>query len=156
MAGPIQALVSIHGAGRNDTYGAALLDVAQDHLLWMLDRQGLFESGELVFRVGPAFVSVGWATPADFRPTWTSPALTKGPCWMYALRSMASWLAASCSASERRATMDGTGTCESSTPSWAPERLPFRALSVHNAYGFDLPTALTHPKPPRSRDRCLT
>lgn len=38
MAGPTQALVSLHGAGRNDTYGAALLDVAQDHLLWLLDR----------------------------------------------------------------------------------------------------------------------
>ena len=51
MAGLTDALVSLHGAGRNDTYGAALLDVAQDHLLWMLDQQGLFESG-LVFKGG--------------------------------------------------------------------------------------------------------
>lgn len=32
MAGPTQALVSLHGAGRNDTYGAALLDVQTNDL----------------------------------------------------------------------------------------------------------------------------
>lgn len=31
-----KALVARHGAGRTDTYGAALLDIAQDHLLWLL------------------------------------------------------------------------------------------------------------------------
>ena len=38
MAAPTltRALVVRHGAGRSDTYDAALLDVAQDHLLWLL------------------------------------------------------------------------------------------------------------------------
>jgi uncharacterized protein len=33
-----RALVKLHGAGRADAYRAALLDVAQDHLLAMLAR----------------------------------------------------------------------------------------------------------------------
>lgn len=37
-----RALVGLHGAGRADTYGAALLDVAQDHLLWLLAELGFF------------------------------------------------------------------------------------------------------------------
>jgi uncharacterized protein len=47
-----RALVTRHGAGRADTYGAALLDVAQDHLLWLLDQDGLFDDGALVFKGG--------------------------------------------------------------------------------------------------------
>lgn len=47
-----RALVSRHGAGRADTYGAALLDVAQDHLLWLLDQDGLFAGEGLVFKGG--------------------------------------------------------------------------------------------------------
>jgi uncharacterized protein len=47
-----RALINRHGAGRNDTYGSALLDVAQDHLLWLLAELGLFEGGDLVFKGG--------------------------------------------------------------------------------------------------------
>ena len=47
-----QALVGMHGAGRADTYGAALLDVAQDHLLWLLAELGHFEDGSLIFKGG--------------------------------------------------------------------------------------------------------
>ena len=46
-----RALVGLHGAGRADTYGAALLDVAQDHLLWLLDQLGVFD-GALVLKGG--------------------------------------------------------------------------------------------------------
>jgi predicted nucleotidyltransferase component of viral defense system len=47
-----RALVSRHGAGRADTYDAALLDVAQDHLLWLLSELGLFEGTDLIFKGG--------------------------------------------------------------------------------------------------------
>ncbi|MCU1363184.1 MAG: hypothetical protein JWM55_1012 [Acidimicrobiaceae bacterium] len=47
-----RALVSRHGAGRADTYDAALLDVAQDHLLWLLAELGLFEGTGLIFKGG--------------------------------------------------------------------------------------------------------
>ena len=44
-------LVRRHGR-RSDTYGAALLDVAQDHLLWLLADGGHFDHGDLVFKGG--------------------------------------------------------------------------------------------------------
>lgn len=47
-----RALVLRHGAGRSDTYDAALLDVAQDHLLWLLAETGLFDDHDLVFKGG--------------------------------------------------------------------------------------------------------
>jgi predicted nucleotidyltransferase component of viral defense system len=37
-----RALVARHAAGRADAYDAALLDVAQDHLLWLLAQLGQF------------------------------------------------------------------------------------------------------------------
>jgi uncharacterized protein len=46
-----RALVNLHGAGRADTYGPALLDVAQDHLLASLADDGLFGGG-LIFKGG--------------------------------------------------------------------------------------------------------
>jgi predicted nucleotidyltransferase component of viral defense system len=49
-----QALVRLHGAGRADTYGAALLDVAQDHLLWLLAELGYFDDHSLLFKGGTA------------------------------------------------------------------------------------------------------
>ena len=49
-----EALVRLHGAGRADTYGAALLDVAQDHLLWLPAELGHFDDGTLVFKGGTA------------------------------------------------------------------------------------------------------
>jgi predicted nucleotidyltransferase component of viral defense system len=47
-----RALVNLHGAGRADTYDAALLDVAQDHLLWSLCELGLFNDDGLIFKGG--------------------------------------------------------------------------------------------------------
>jgi uncharacterized protein len=47
-----RALIGRHGAGRADTYGAALLDVAQDHALWLLAELSLFGDGSLVFKGG--------------------------------------------------------------------------------------------------------
>jgi predicted nucleotidyltransferase component of viral defense system len=47
-----RALVNLHGAGRADTYDAALLDVAQDHLLWSLAELGLFNDDGMIFKGG--------------------------------------------------------------------------------------------------------
>ena len=52
MAALTRALVTRHALGRADAYDAALLDVAQDHLLYLLAEAGAFESGELIFKGG--------------------------------------------------------------------------------------------------------
>lgn len=47
-----RALILQHGAQRQDAYDAALLDVAQDHLLETLARAGFFDDGRLTFKGG--------------------------------------------------------------------------------------------------------
>lgn len=47
-----RALVSRHASGRSGAYGAALLDVGQDHLLWLLAEERLFYDGRLIFKGG--------------------------------------------------------------------------------------------------------
>jgi predicted nucleotidyltransferase component of viral defense system len=48
-----RTLVARHAAGRADAYDAALLDVAQDHLLWLLAQLGQFDDGTgLIFKGG--------------------------------------------------------------------------------------------------------
>jgi uncharacterized protein len=47
-----KALVARHALGRADAYDAALLDIAQDHLLYLLNLAGAFEDGELIFKGG--------------------------------------------------------------------------------------------------------
>jgi hypothetical protein len=45
-------LVERHALGRADAYDAALLDVAQDHLLYLLAEAGCFDGDRLVFKGG--------------------------------------------------------------------------------------------------------
>lgn len=52
MAGLTRSLVTRHALGRADAYDAALLDVAQDHLLYLLAEAGMFTDGQLVFKGG--------------------------------------------------------------------------------------------------------
>jgi len=52
VAGLTRVLVERHAFGRADAYDAALLDVAQDHLLFLLAESGLFADGRLVFKGG--------------------------------------------------------------------------------------------------------
>ncbi len=52
MAGVTRPLVTRHALGRADVYDAALLDVAQDHLLYLLAEAGVFSSGALAFKGG--------------------------------------------------------------------------------------------------------
>ncbi len=67
-----RALVLRHGSGRSDTYDAALLDVAQDHLLWLLAETGLFDDHDLVFKGGTSLRKCGlggagrFSTDLDF------------------------------------------------------------------------------------------
>jgi hypothetical protein len=52
VAGLTRALITRHAAGRRDAYDAALLDVAQDHLLYLLAQLEVFSADELVFKGG--------------------------------------------------------------------------------------------------------
>lgn len=52
MAGLTRALITRHALNRADAYDAALLDVAQDHLLFLLSQARLFDGGQLVFKGG--------------------------------------------------------------------------------------------------------
>lgn len=158
MAGPTPALVSLHGAGRNDTYGAALLDVAQDHLLWMLDQQGLFDSGELVFKGGTSLrkCRLGnagrFSTDLDFACPDEETVLDV--CAAIDGQSVGGFVFSlgKTSADGRHWDMRVEHT-ELGVPdvgasvefahrplALAPERLPVLPLRVHKSYGFDLPT----------------
>jgi hypothetical protein len=67
MAGTLtKALVRLHGAGREDTYGAALLDVAQDHILWFLAEGGFFAKDTLVFKGGTSLRKCRLGTAGRF------------------------------------------------------------------------------------------
>jgi hypothetical protein len=52
VAGLTKALIARHALGRADAYDAALLDVAQDHLLFLLASARLFDDEKLVFKGG--------------------------------------------------------------------------------------------------------
>ena len=52
MAGLTRSLITRHPLGRADAYDAALLDVAQDHLLYLLAAAGAFDDGQLAFKGG--------------------------------------------------------------------------------------------------------
>ena len=158
MAGPTKALVSLHGAGRNDTYGAALLDVAQDHLLWMLDQQGLFERGELIFKGGTSLRkcrlgSAGrFSTDLDF--ACPDEATVLDVCSAIDGQSVGGFeFALGATSDDGRHWEMRVEHAELGAPDVGasiefarrplvlePERLPFVALRVHRAYGFDLPT----------------
>jgi uncharacterized protein len=52
VAGPTRALVARHALGRADAFDAALLDVTQDHLLYLLSQTVEFGDNRLVFKGG--------------------------------------------------------------------------------------------------------
>lgn len=158
MAGPTQALVSLHGAGRNDTYGAALLDVAQDHLLWMLDQQGLFESGELVFKGGTSLRKCRLGNARRFSTDLDFACPDEGTvldvCASIDGQSVGGFSFTLGEPSDDGRHWDmriehaelGTPDVGASVEfarrplALAPERLHFIKLRVHRSYGFDLPT----------------
>jgi predicted nucleotidyltransferase component of viral defense system len=52
VAGLTRSLITRHALGRADAYDAALLDVAQDHLLYLLAAAGAFDDGQFAFKGG--------------------------------------------------------------------------------------------------------
>ncbi len=52
MPGLTRALIANHGRGRNEAFGPALLDIAQDHLLYLLAVAGRFDGDGLIFKGG--------------------------------------------------------------------------------------------------------
>jgi hypothetical protein len=106
-----RALVARHAAGRADAYDAALLDVAQDHLLWVLAQLGQFGDGAgLIFKGGgPACANAGSAGPGGSPPTWTSLRPPTTPSWTCAKPSTAPLSAGSPSNWPPPAETGGTG-----------------------------------------------
>lgn len=47
-----QSQIQLHALGKKDSYDVGLLDVAQDHALYLLELGGFFESGDVVFKGG--------------------------------------------------------------------------------------------------------
>lgn len=150
--------MSLHGAERNDTYGAALLDVAQDHLLWMLDQHGLFDSGGLVFKGGTSLrkCRLGnagrFSTDLDF--ACPDEATVLGVCAAIDGQSVGGFVFSLGKTSDDGRHWDmrieheelgapdvGASVEFARRPlALAPERLPLLPLRVHKSYGFDLPT----------------
>lgn len=52
MPGLTRALIANHGRGRNEAFGPALLDIAQDHLLYLLAVAGRLDGDGLIFKGG--------------------------------------------------------------------------------------------------------
>lgn len=158
MAGPTSALVSLHGAGRNDTYGAALLDVAQDHLLWVLDQQGLFESGQLVFKGGTSLRKCRLGNAGRFSTDLDFACPDEGTvldvCAAIDGQSVGGFeFSLGATSDDARHWDMRVEHAELGTPdvgasvefarrplALPPERLPFLELRVHRTYGFELPT----------------
>ncbi|MDA8366729.1 MAG: nucleotidyl transferase AbiEii/AbiGii toxin family protein [Actinomycetota bacterium] len=157
MAGLTRALITRHAAGRRDAYDAALLDVAQDHLLYLLAQLEVFSADELVFKGGTSLrkcrlgndgrfsTDLDFAAPSDDVVLQVC-AVVDGAAvggFHYALRSTRGdgrhW--------DLTVTHDQLGS--PSIPAsmefarrplaLAPEPLAFVALPIHRAYPFDLP-----------------
>jgi predicted nucleotidyltransferase component of viral defense system len=112
-----RVLVGLHGAGRADTYGAALLDVAQDHLLWLLAELGHFDDGALLFKGGTSLRKVRLGSAGRFSTDLDFVAPSEDTVLEVCERaSTARPLPASSSASIRREVMVATGVSTSGTP----------------------------------------
>lgn len=153
-----QALIGRHGAGRADTYGAALLDVAQDHVLWLLEQEGLFAGDALVFKGGTSLrkcrlgnagrlsTDLDFAAPDDNVVLAVCEAIdgarlagftfgldtTRGDGRHWDLRVQHEELGAP----DLRASVEFARR----PLILPPERLAFVPIPVHRAYEFDLPT----------------
>lgn len=153
-----RALVRLHGAGRADTYDAALLDVAQDHLLWLLAELGHFHGESLVFKGGTSLrkcrlggagrfsTDLDFAAPSDdmvlavceaiegasvagFRFTVAS---TRGDGRHWSLTVEHNDLG--------RPNVGASVEFARRPLVMPPERLPFLVLPVHRGYEIQLPT----------------
>jgi len=160
MAAPslTRALVSRHGAGRADTYDAALLDVAQDHLLWLLAELGLFADGSLTFKGGTSLrkcrlggagrfsTDLDFAAPDDGTVLEVcgaiDDALVSG--FKYSLTSTRGdgrhWNLAVVHPDLGRPNIGASVEFARRPLVLPPDVLPFVALPVHRGYGMTLPS----------------
>lgn len=153
-----RALVGLHGAGRADTYDAALLDVAQDHLLWSLSELGLFDGDALIFKGGTSLrkcrlggagrfsTDVDFAAPSEDTVLAVCEAIdgasvsgfrfgldsTRGDGRHWALTVEHSELG--------RPNIGASVEFARRPLALPPENLPFIVLPVHRGYSIDLPT----------------
>lgn len=104
-----RALVGRHGAGRSDTYDAALLDVAQDHLLWLLSELGLFSDDQLIFKGGTSLRKCRLGGLGRFSMDLDSPHRTMRRYWKCVPQSTVPGFLAFTSPSRQREVMVDTG-----------------------------------------------
>ena len=153
-----RALINRHGGNRNDTYGAALLDVAQDHLLWHLDRNGHFADASLVFKGGTSLRkcrlgTLGrFSTDLDFNAPSDDTVLAVCESIHEARVGGFQFTLGNSSDDGRHWTLDIvheelgrpdiTASVEFARRPLAltPQRLGCEALAIHRDYGFALPT----------------
>lgn len=151
-------LVRLHGAGRADTYGAALLDIAQDHILWLLDQLGHFGGQQLTFKGGTSLrkCRLGktgrFSTDLDFVAPSEDTVLDVCEAIDGATVSGFQFSLRSTRGDGRHWTLlvrhpelgdpDVPASIEFARRSliMKPEQRPFVVLPVHARYGFELPT----------------
>lgn len=158
MATLTRALIANHGRGRGEAFGPALLDVAQDHLLYLLSAAGCFDGDELIFKGGTSLrkCRIGgngrFSTDIDFAAPSEDVVLEVCGLIDGAVVGGFHYRLGSSSDDSRHWDLaidhDEFGPVQAaSSVEFArrplvrrPERLEFVRLQVHQAYGFDLPT----------------
>ncbi len=157
MSGITSSLVSRHALGRRDAYDAALLDVAQDHLLLVLDQAGMFDNERLVFKGGTSLrkCRLGndgrFSTDLDFAAPDDDVVLEVCDVIHGSKISGFEFVLDSTRGDGRHwklsVTHDQLGTPDIAASvefarrplALAPERLAFVPLAIHKHYGFELP-----------------
>jgi hypothetical protein len=152
-----RALIANHGRGRGEAFGPALLDVAQDHLLYLLLAAGSFDGDELIFKGGTSLrkCRIGgngrFSTDIDFAAP--SEDVVLEVCGRIDGAVVGGFNYRLGTSSDDGRHWDLTIEHEEFGPVQAassvefarrplvrpPERLEFVRLQVHQAYGFDLP-----------------
>jgi predicted nucleotidyltransferase component of viral defense system len=153
-----RALVGLHGAGRADTYDAALLDVAQDHLLWLLAELGHFDGEALVLKGGTSLrkcrlggagrfsTDLDFGAPSDDTVLAVCEAMHGASVsgFHYRLESTRGdgrhWSLTVEHAGLGRPNIGASIEFARHPLALPPEMLPFIVLPVHRGYAIQLPT----------------
>jgi hypothetical protein len=153
-----RTFVGLHGAGRSDTYGVALLDVAQDHLLWLLSNLGHFDDGLLIFKGGTALrkfrlggsgrfsTDLDFAAPDDDTVLAVCAAINGASVagFQFSLQGTRGdgrhWTLQVRHPTLGQPDVEAFVEFARRPLTLAPERLAFVVLPVHRAYEIDLPT----------------
>jgi uncharacterized protein len=158
MTGLTRALVERHALGRADAFDAALLDVAQDHLLYLLAEAGSFDDNRLVFKGGTSLrkCRLGndgrFSTDLDFVAPEEEVVLetcelidgARVAGFTFHLESDRGdgrhWILRSSHPDLGAPNIRASVEFARRPLALAPERLSFVPLPIHKQYGFDLPT----------------